>query len=260
VINTRLQVAYDGTGFNGWAQQPDARTIEHELTRAIDRLHDARGDVVVAGRTDAGVHATGQVVSVLRQGGPPTAALPRALNDILPTDIVVTAADEVPADFSARFSARSRSYTYDVRLGQLRDPLQCRRELHEPRTLDRSVLDTLAATIVGEHDFRAFTPAETEHKTFTRTVQTARWVDTESGIRFEITANAFLRHMVRTLVGTMIVTARGDRGNAPEQFPGLLTGALRSEAGWTAPAHALCLVHVDYVNGTGSDPRRSRNG
>jgi len=257
VINTRLQVAYDGTGFNGWAQQPGARTIERELTRAIDRLHDARGDVVVAGRTDAGVHATGQVVSVLRKGGPPTTALPRALNDMLPTDIVVTAADEVPAEFSARFSARSRSYTYDVRLGQLRDPLQCRRELHEPRQLDRTVLDTLAATIVGEHDFRAFTPAETEHKTFTRTVQTARWVDTETGIRFEITANAFLRHMVRTLVGTMIVTARGDRGNAPSQFPALLGGVPRSEAGWTAPAHALCLVHVDYVNGSGSDPRRT---
>jgi tRNA pseudouridine38-40 synthase len=179
-------------------------------------------------------------------GGPPVAALSRALNDALPDDVAVMAAEPVADDFSARFSARARSYVYRVQCGPIRDPLQSLRELHEPRRLDRSMLDDLAAAIVGEHDFRAFTPTETEHRTFMRTVRAARWVETDRGLDFEITANAFLRHMVRTLVGTMIITARRESGTSPEAFLRLLDGADRCDAGWTAPPHGLCLVHVAY--------------
>jgi tRNA pseudouridine38-40 synthase len=237
-----LTLEYDGTDFRGWARQPSLRTVEGVLGEALDRVFPQRGDLAVAGRTDAGVHATGQVASVAVEGGPPAARAAEALNAVLPLDLVVRHADAAPADFHARFSARSRSYRYRVLAAKIRSPLEVRRALWWPRPVDEPALAAAAALLAGDHDFRAFTPAETQHEAFRRNILAARWERSGDRLDFTITADSFLRHMVRTLVGTMLEA--GVEG--PERMQVLLEGAERSEAGLTAPPWGLYLEHVEY--------------
>jgi tRNA pseudouridine38-40 synthase len=193
--------------------------------------------LAVAGRTDTGVHALGNVVTVDVTGGPPTERIAAALNPRLPAEISIVDAAEAPTDFHARFSARSRSYRYRIHTRRAPSPFEANRSWWYPRPLDDDALHAAAALLVGEHDFRAFTPTETEHTVFFRTVESARWARDGDHLDFEITADSFLRHMVRTLVGTMV-----ERGS----LEGLLAGAPRSAAGLTAPPHALYLVSVAY--------------
>jgi tRNA pseudouridine38-40 synthase len=242
----RLTLEYDGTAFAGWARQPDRRTIEGTLASALDSLWPGASEsLAVAGRTDAGVHASHQVASVVVSGGPPAERTADALRSLLPRDLAVVASDEAPAGFHARFSALARRYEYRVLARRARSPLRAARALHHASPIDRDALDACAALVVGEHDFGAFTPTATPGARRLRHVTDCAWRADGDELVLEIEADAFLHHMVRTLVGSMLQAARHAR--SVDSFASLLEGRAREIAGPTAPPHALTLTNVRYA-------------
>jgi tRNA pseudouridine38-40 synthase len=244
----RLDIAYDGAPFAGWAAQPGLRTVQGELEAGLERVLGAPAALTVAGRTDAGVHAWGQVAS-FELDAEPRLDLRRALDAVTPPEISVRAASVAADGFDARREAGSRTYCYRVLAAQAASPFEAGRALWWPYPLERDPLEACAAATVGTHDFTAFTPTQTEHVRFERDVLLCEWRDgrgigPDPVLELWIEADAFMRNMVRALVGTMLEVAAGRR--TVEDFTLLLRGAPRERGGETAPAHGLYLASVRY--------------
>jgi tRNA pseudouridine38-40 synthase len=242
---TKLTLEYDGAGFAGWGRQPDMRTVQEVLERALRTVLGETGSdgeplrLTVAGRTDRGVHAWGQVASYRHE-----AVDPLRLNGLLDDDVAVLAAEPMHEGFDARRDARSRTYCYRVLARRSRSVFARSTAFWITGELDRALLEQCAGLLAGRHDFTAFTPSETEHTWFRCDVARAEWRVEGDLLEFWIEADMFLRHMNRALVGTMLEVASGRR--ALEQFVALLDGRPRPEGGATAPAHGLALASVAY--------------
>jgi tRNA pseudouridine38-40 synthase len=244
-MNSKLTIEYDGTNFAGWARQPEERTVQEELERALRTILGDTGTdgrplrLVVAGRTDRGVHAWAQVASYAHE-----ALDPLRLNGLLPDDIAVLACEPAAEGFDARRDALGRTYCYRVLARRTRSVFERRRAFWWTGPLDRDALGECARALLGRHDFTAFTPTETEHSRFIADVARAEWVAHGELLEFWIEADRFLRHMNRVLVGTMLDVCAGL--HTVEHFKQLLDGRPRSQAGRTAPAHGLALARVEY--------------
>ena len=248
--NLKLVVAYDGSDFSGWQVQPDCATIQGTLASAIGRITGEKVLPQGSGRTDAGVHALGQVATFTTESPIPAENLVIALNDILPASIRVREAGEVPADFHARRSVRSKTYRYRIYRAAICSPFLARYVWHYPYPLDESAMQQAASLVIGEHDFTSFAAVdpergrEDENSTNVRQIFASSWNSQGEEFVYEVTGNGFLHHMVRNLVGTFLLVGKGTL-TPPDVF-GILQARNRSLAGATAPASGLFLVDVKY--------------
>jgi tRNA pseudouridine38-40 synthase len=242
-MRVRAVVAYDGSDYQGFQRQANGPTVQETLEEAVEQVTKRRVTVLAAGRTDAGVHAEGQVIAFDTEWKHPLEVLQRALNAVLPHAVAVREVREAETDFHPRFDARSRSYRYTVLNQPVRSPLARRNSLHVARELDLHRMQQAAGCFVGEHDFATFGQPPQGVNTV-RKVLRAEWSDEVPWLWFEIEANAFLYRMVRSLVGTMLQVGRGSW--TVEDVARALAARDRSQAGPSAPPHGLCLVKVEY--------------
>jgi tRNA pseudouridine38-40 synthase len=247
--NFKIILAYDGTEFSGWQVQPDAPSIQATLASAIGRVTGEKVLPQGSGRTDAGVHALGQVASLSLASAIPTANLVIALNDVLPPSIRVLECTEAAEGFHARKSAKAKTYRYRMYRGGICPPLLARYVWHYPYPLDFEAMQEAAALVEGEHDFTSFAAVDPERGkeekiSNLRTVFSSRMSAAEGEFVYEIRGNGFLHHMVRNLMGTFLLVGKKTIG--PEGVSRILQDRKRSAAGATAPACGLYLVSVEY--------------
>jgi tRNA pseudouridine38-40 synthase len=241
----KLVLAYDGTGFHGFARQPGTRTVEGVLGAALERLLGSFPPLSVAGRTDAGVHAAGQVVSFPADVDPGRVA--RALNGMLGPEVAVLQARRAPAGFDARRSARAREYRYRLRIAEVPDPFAARYEWHRPGRYRVREMRLAAGLLEGEHDFASFCRVPKDGGSTIRRLDRLAVRPAGSVLEIRARAGGFLHQMVRSLVGTL--AAVGDGKMEPEAIPGVLEARSRRAAGPVAPPHGLTLVRVVYGGG-----------
>ncbi len=246
--NLKLVLSYDGTEFSGWQVQPGAATIQGALALAIGRVTGENILPQGSGRTDAGVHALGQVASFGTQSPIPPENLVIALNDILPGAIRVLEASEVPGEFHARKSARAKTYRYRMYRGAICSPFIARYVWHYPYPLDEDQMQEVAGMIVGEQDFTSFAAVDPERgreeMSNVRQIFSSSWERQSDEFVYTVRGNGFLHHMVRNLVGTFVLAGKG--ALRASDLTRILEARLRSAAGATAPASGLCLVNVEY--------------
>lgn len=249
-MNYKLLIQYDGTDFHGWQVQENDRTIQGELERVIGMLEDAKVNVIGSGRTDAGVHAEGQVANVVINREFTPQKLRSAINGNMWRDIRILKAERAPDEFHARFSAKKKTYVYRIVNAPVMSPFWRRYAHHEHRPLDIGRMNQAARALLGEHDWTAFSSAHSDGESRVRNVLDctieSRWDARAAAnmIELSITAKGFLRYMVRSIVGTLIEVGRGEKDSDTIQTA-IVTGD-RSLAGQTAPAHGLTLLKVDY--------------
>jgi len=240
----KLTLEYEGTAYVGWQRQPNGVSVQEVMERALAELLGARVEVVAAGRTDSGVHALGQVVAFDAPRTLPLGAYLRGLSALLPPDVAVVAAEEVGPDFDPRRWASGKRYRYLISNRPVRSPLRRRTHWEVFAPLDVGAMDEAARPLLGTHDFSAFRAANCEAKTPVRTLRELVVLGDGDVVQLEVEGTAFLKHMVRNIVGTLVEVGRGER---PVPWVAeVLASADRTRAGPTAPAHGLVLVEVTY--------------
>jgi tRNA pseudouridine38-40 synthase len=240
----RITLAYDGTNYRGWQVQPGVVTIQGEVEQALGRMAGRPIRVVAAGRTDAGVHAHAQVAHFELARVIPPKGIERGLNSLLSADIRVLQAEQAPTGFHARYDARSKTYRYYLYRARVLSPFRCRYVHHYPHPLDPEAMEDAASRFVGRKDFAAFRAASCDARTTVRKCTVSRLLEENGELVYEVSANGFLRHMIRNLMGTLLEVGRGRL--TPSAIEDLLAGRDRRASGPTAPARGLHLIRVEY--------------